>query len=337
MLSIYQKLIKVENRAVLADGTKMDHTGTAVARVIVLAPVAATMLRAWRTAQGRGTASVAQAQDHNDLVFTKENGAPLKPDWLNRRFKQLARQASLPDGVRVYDLRHGWATAALRAGVHPKLVQEVMRHSSYSTTADTYTHVMPAHSAEAVRTVAALFERPSRLILPPTAGPQRRRERLVIDQQGRGDRAKRRNHPLQVMPHPRRSAKLPGTPGSRDMQTRTVSAMSETPSLSADERAKLERLRSEVATLRSQVQAGGAKPTRPGAAVGGRQRWRTIAATLCVWVGRRRGTAGLAQGLDLAAGLGQPATGPRPLSGPVGPRRPRGKRLMAPVRSPTAG
>jgi integrase len=72
--------------------------------------------------------------------------------------------------VRVYDLRHGWATAALRAGVHPKLVQEVMRHNSYSTTADTYTHVMPAHSAEAVRTVAALFERPSRLILPPTAG-----------------------------------------------------------------------------------------------------------------------------------------------------------------------
>ena len=51
------------------------------------------------------------------------------------------------------------------------------------------------------------------------------------------------------MPDPRRLAKLPGTPGSRDMQTRTVSAMSETPSLSADERAEWERLRSEVATL----------------------------------------------------------------------------------------
>jgi hypothetical protein len=105
--------------------------------------------------------------------------------------------------------------------------------------------------------------------------------------------------------------------------------MSETPSLSADERAELERLRSEVATLRSEVQAGGAKLTPPGAAVGGRQRWRTIVATLCIWVGRR-GTAGLVQRLDLPAGLGQPATGPRPLSGPVGPRRPRGNRLTAP-------
>jgi integrase len=51
VVSIYQKLIKVEYRAVLADGTKVDHTGGAVAQVIVLAPVAATMLRAWRTAQ----------------------------------------------------------------------------------------------------------------------------------------------------------------------------------------------------------------------------------------------------------------------------------------------
>jgi hypothetical protein len=54
--------------------------------------------------------------------------------------------------------------------------------------------------------------------------------------------------------------------------------MSETPSLSADERAEPERLRSEVATLRSQVQTGGAKLTRPGPAVGGRQRWRTMEA-----------------------------------------------------------
>jgi hypothetical protein len=75
--------------------------------------------------------------------------------------------------------------------------------------------------------------------------------------------------------------------------------MCETPGLSADERAELERLQNEVATLRSQVQAGGARPTRPGAAVGGRQRWRNNVATLCIWVGRR-GTAGPAQGLDLA-------------------------------------
>jgi integrase len=120
VLSIYQKLIKVENRAVLADGTKVDRTGAAIAQVIVLAR--------WPP-----------------------------------RCCELGGQPSSRNGA----CGHGWATAALRAGVHPKLVQEVMG-PSYSTTADTYTHVMPPHSAEAVRTVAALFEKPSRLILSPT-------------------------------------------------------------------------------------------------------------------------------------------------------------------------
>jgi len=45
-----------------------------------------------------------------------------------------------------------------------------MRHSSYTTTANTYTHVMPAHSAEAVRTVAALFDRPLPQLAPPPSG-----------------------------------------------------------------------------------------------------------------------------------------------------------------------
>ena len=43
--------------------------------------------------------------------------------------------------------------------------------------------------------------------------------------------------------------------------------MCETPSLSADKRAELKRLRSVAATRRSQLQAGGAKSTRwPSAA-----------------------------------------------------------------------
>ena len=60
--------------------------------------------------------------------------------------------------------------------------------------------------------------------------------------------------------------------------------MSETPSLSADERAGLERLRSEVATLRSQVQAG--EPSRPvwgppsGGGSGGGPSWPPCASGL---------------------------------------------------------
>ena len=62
--------------------------------------------------------------------------------------------------------------------------------------------------------------------------------------------------------------------------------MSEDPSLSADERAELERLRAELAALRAQVgQEGAAGPDgdRPsGAGPGARQRWRTVVAVLLI-------------------------------------------------------
>src|SRR5215211_3438114 len=98
----------------------------------------------------------------------------------------------------------------------------------------------------------------------------------------------RGNHPLQVMPAPGRSARLPGTPGSRDLQTRTVSAMSENSGLSVDERAELERLRSENAALRAQAGRGGAADQDtvrlPSGRSAARQRWRTVVATLLIVV-----------------------------------------------------
>jgi hypothetical protein len=61
--------------------------------------------------------------------------------------------------------------------------------------------------------------------------------------------------------------------------------MTEDTALGADERAELERLRAEVAALRAQARpaGGGERPGRPGT-FGGRQRWRTMVATLCIVV-----------------------------------------------------
>ena len=56
----------------------------------------------------------------------------------------------------MHDLRHTWATLALRAGVHPKVVQERLGHSSISITLDIYSHAIPAMQEEAAELVAAL-------------------------------------------------------------------------------------------------------------------------------------------------------------------------------------
>jgi integrase len=44
--------------------------------------------------------------------------------------------------VRLHDVRHCAATLSLAAGLHMKAIQNLLGHSSYSLTADTYTSVL---------------------------------------------------------------------------------------------------------------------------------------------------------------------------------------------------
>jgi integrase len=90
------------------------------------------------------------------LVFVREDGEGLDPVWVSRRFHQLAAAAALPR-IRLHDVRHSWATAALGAGVPLKVVSEGLGHSSVSITADTYQHVSEGMDRQAADTVAALI------------------------------------------------------------------------------------------------------------------------------------------------------------------------------------
>jgi integrase len=91
----------------------------------------------------------------NDLVFRDELGAPLHPDWFSREFNLLVRRAGVPR-IRLHDdLRHTYATLALKAGVHPKVVSERLGHATVGITLDLYSHVTPAIARDAADAVAA--------------------------------------------------------------------------------------------------------------------------------------------------------------------------------------
>ena len=85
----------------------------------------------------------AEAWEDNDLVFCANNGAPLDRSEVSRRFSKLQERAGVAHR-RLYDCRHTAASFLLAQGVAPRVVMEVLGHSSFALTMDTYTHVMPA-------------------------------------------------------------------------------------------------------------------------------------------------------------------------------------------------
>jgi integrase len=82
-------------------------------------------------------------KDSWGLVFRTRRGTPIRRDNLHDKYwKPLLRRAGLPD-TRFHDLRRTCATLLLTKGVHPKIVSEMLGHSSIAITLDTYSHVMP--------------------------------------------------------------------------------------------------------------------------------------------------------------------------------------------------
>ena len=91
-----------------------------------------------------------------ELLFVWPNGNPLHPDTITALFHQHCAAAGLPR-LRLHDVRHSYATAALKAGIPPKIVSERLGHSASAFTMDIYTHVIPGMDEAAANTVAALI------------------------------------------------------------------------------------------------------------------------------------------------------------------------------------
>ena len=69
---------------------------------------------------------------------------------LRRRFDALVRAAGLPTGITPHAMRHTFATELLEGGADLRSVQELLGHSSLSTT-QIYTHLTPDRLRDAIR------------------------------------------------------------------------------------------------------------------------------------------------------------------------------------------
>ena len=100
------------------------------------------MLWEYRLKQEHARRLLGKPLEPTDLVFSHPDGRPIRPDSVTRAFHAIAESVGLR-GVRLHDLRYAHATILLQQGIHPKIVQEHLGHSSVSTTLDIYSHVLP--------------------------------------------------------------------------------------------------------------------------------------------------------------------------------------------------
>jgi integrase/recombinase XerC len=99
-------------------------------------------------------AYVAQCPHHRawlgDLLFFGVQGKPLQPAIFQHVMQQLRRDYGLPESLTPHALRHAFATHLLSAGADLRDIQELLGHTSLSTT-QRYTKVDTARLLEAYK------------------------------------------------------------------------------------------------------------------------------------------------------------------------------------------
>jgi integrase len=154
-LSIVQTVTTVNDKIVITPPKTAKSR-----RSVSLDPETVSELREHRRRQNGERVKAGELwAGEGDLVFTDEIGQPVHPSALSRLFASFVRRAGLPV-IRLHDLRHTYATVALGAGVHPKIVSERLGHATTAVTLDLYSHVTPTIDAEAATLVASrIFDR----------------------------------------------------------------------------------------------------------------------------------------------------------------------------------
>ena len=126
ILRVERSLESVTNGKIAIGETK---TG-AGKRTIVLPPTLTELLRRRRD------------NALNEWVFYDplNPNLPVNPEAAYRKLHTILKNAGLPL-IRFHDLRHTFATHAMKGGVDPKTLSGILGHTNASFTLDTYTHV----------------------------------------------------------------------------------------------------------------------------------------------------------------------------------------------------
>jgi integrase len=143
-LSVRRGLHRVDGKGLMFEEPKTPRSR----RTVALPGPLTAALRMHRETQDLERMVAGTDWQDFDLVFAQPNGRPLDKHSDYEAWTRLLADAGVRH-IRLHDGRHTAATLLLTAGVHPRVVMELLGHSQMRTTTDIYSHVMPALAQEA--------------------------------------------------------------------------------------------------------------------------------------------------------------------------------------------
>ncbi len=142
-----EELVNLDTEAVVFDAEEVRVEGKGGKTRIV--PVGEPALRAIARYLERGRPALL-ADPAAPALFLSKSGRRLQTSDVRRRLRVWARAATLQGGVSPHALRHSFATHLLDGGADLRAIQELLGHSSISTT-QIYTRVESARLRSAYR------------------------------------------------------------------------------------------------------------------------------------------------------------------------------------------
>jgi integrase len=127
-------------------------------RTLTMPELLVPLFRARRQAQReeRLRAGARWAGNHDDLVFTTEQGRPVYPDDVHYALRDVLTAAKV-GVVTFHALRHTYATLMLADGEPLERVSKLLGHASVVTTADIYSHFVPEVAIAAAARADKIF------------------------------------------------------------------------------------------------------------------------------------------------------------------------------------
>jgi len=138
-------------------GIRFKAPKTEKTRAVILPDYAVEELQRWKEQQIEELAELKINHTQETLVCPRFDGDPLCPTTVTHEFTTaISKLPHLPK-VRFHDLRHSHATQLLTQGVHPKIAQERLGHSTITTTLDLYSHVTDTMQDDAASKLDSAF------------------------------------------------------------------------------------------------------------------------------------------------------------------------------------